>query len=50
MGSCEHLESEKVTQEAILEEDATYSIPGCCGGGCYIIAGIMFCPFCGERI
>lgn len=25
-------------------------INGCCGGGCYVLSGMKFCPFCGEEI
>ena len=27
-----------------------WAINGCCGGGCYTIDHIIFCPFCGEKI
>jgi len=27
--------------------DDTYSLNGCCGGGCYVMTGMRFCPFCG---
>lgn len=23
---------------------------GCCGGGCYVLTNIIFCPFCGKKI
>jgi hypothetical protein len=26
------------------------TINGCCGGGCFVIHGIKFCPFCGKKI
>lgn len=28
-------------------EPANWAIEGCCGG-CYIFAGVQFCPFCGA--
>lgn len=27
-----------------------YAINGCCGGGCYVISGIRYCPFCGDKL
>jgi hypothetical protein len=27
-----------------------YSINGCCGGGCYVVTGVLYCPFCGTRL
>lgn len=47
--SCEHLKSESVNEKADLNEDG-YAIYGCCGGGCYIIYKIKYCPFCGELL
>ena len=31
-------------------EDGTWSINGCCGGGCYVITEVRFCPFCGASV
>jgi len=28
--------------------DGTWAIFGCCGGGCYVVTGMVFCPFCGA--
>ena len=46
---CEHLLDGKVTQNFTLLEDG-YAINGCCGGGCYVIHGIIYCPYCGEKL
>lgn len=46
---CKHLASESVNGSIDLIEDG-YSINGCCGGGCYIIYKIRYCPFCGIRL
>ena len=27
-----------------------WNIAGCCGGGCYVIEDMKFCPFCGVKI
>lgn len=31
-------------------ESGEWHIPGCCGGGCYVVSDIKFCPFCGARL
>lgn len=47
---CKHLQDrDKVTQR-IDKYKGDYAIEGCCGGGCYIIMGIKYCPFCGEKL
>jgi hypothetical protein len=28
--------------------DGTWSINGCCGGGCFVVTAMKFCPFCGS--
>ncbi len=33
-----------------LGEDGTWNVNGCCGGGCYVLIGIQYCPFCGKNI
>lgn len=25
------------------------AIEGCCGGGCFVIYEMKFCPFCGKK-
>lgn len=27
-----------------------WSVNGCCGGGCFVLHDLKFCPFCGERL
>jgi len=27
-----------------------WHVPGCCGGGCYVLSDIKHCPFCGTRL
>ena len=31
-------------------DDGTWVVNGCCGGGCYVVVGMRFCPFCGSRL
>jgi hypothetical protein len=33
-----------------LLDDGTWGINGCCGGGCYVVAEMKFCPFCGAGV
>ena len=36
---------------AQFERDAgTWNINGCCGGGCYVVTEMKFCPFCGSSL
>jgi hypothetical protein len=30
--------------------DQTWSINGCCGGGCWVVTGMQFCPYCGAKL
>lgn len=30
------------------EDGKTWNINGCCGGGCYVVTEMKFCPFCGA--
>jgi len=32
------------------DDNDTWNIYGCCGGGCYVVTGMKFCPFCGARL
>lgn len=32
------------------EEDKTWNVTGCCGGNCYVLTEIKFCPFCGAPL
>lgn len=32
------------------QEDGTWAINGCCGGGCYVVQEMRFCPFCGSSL
>jgi len=27
-----------------------WAVNGCCGGGCYVLPSIAFCPFCGSKL
>jgi hypothetical protein len=30
--------------------DGTWNINGCCGGGCFVVSGMKFCPYCGSAL
>lgn len=32
------------------DEDGGWNVNGCCGGGCYVLTGLRYCPFCGSRL
>ena len=32
------------------DEDKRWHVNGCCGGGCYVLRDIKFCPFCGTKL
>jgi len=35
---------------AITEnDDGTYNVNGCCGPGCHVLFGLIFCPWCCAR-
>ena len=48
---CERFK-EQVEEKQIefYEKDRTWSVNGCCGGGCYVLSNIEFCPFCGKKL
>ena len=29
--------------------DGTWSVNGCCGGGCHVLSNLRYCPWCGTR-
>lgn len=36
-----------------FEKDADtgdWNVYGCCGGGCFVVQGMKFCPFCGAKL
>lgn len=32
------------------DDDGTWNINGCCGGGCFVVTSMKFCPFCGTKL
>ena len=33
-----------------LDSDNSWGINGCCGGGCFVVTGMKYCPFCGAKL
>ena len=31
-------------------DSETWNINGCCGGGCFVVTEMRFCPFCGSKL
>jgi hypothetical protein len=43
----------EMTPSAQFEPDddgETWNINGCCGGGCYVVTDMRFCPYCGTKL
>jgi competence CoiA-like predicted nuclease len=34
----------------VVYHDNNINLNSCCGGGCYAMQGLLYCPFCGKRI
>lgn len=32
------------------DNEKTWNINGCCGGGCFVVTGMRFCPYCGKGL
>ena len=48
-----HLYPSIMTPNAQFEpdiENKTWNINGCCGGGCFVVTEMSFCPFCGLKL
>lgn len=30
--------------------EGDWAIEGCCGGNCYVVVGIKFCPYCATAL
>ena len=48
---CDKFEKHTGTHNVGFEKpDGKWHLNGCCGGGCYVLEDIKFCPFCGKDI
>lgn len=41
---------EETSGEFERDSEGGWNIGGCCGGGCYVVEKMEFCPFCGARL
>jgi hypothetical protein len=32
------------------DDGKTWNINGCCGGGCFVVTDMRFCPYCGTAL
>lgn len=32
------------------EDGKTWNINGCCGGGCFVVTEMIYCPYCGSKL
>lgn len=39
----------KPTAQIMRNAEGTYDVAGCCGGGCNVLDGLRFCPWCGSK-
>lgn len=39
-----------VAQFEPSEKGDGWNIYGCCGGGCYVVTEMKFCPYCGSSL
>jgi len=35
---------------AIVKDQGKWYVNGCCGGGCFVISNMKFCPWCGTKL
>lgn len=46
---CEQFAADVRAEQFERFEDGTWDISGCCGGGCYVVRDMKFCPYCGTK-
>lgn len=37
-------------QIELVDADSAWGILGCCGGGCYVMNNVRYCPYCGTEL
>jgi hypothetical protein len=50
---CEEFKNQTVCDPPQFERDEdgkTWNVNGCCGGGCFVVMGMKFCPYCGTEL
>ena len=46
---CDKFEK-KVRKQQFEFSEGDWGISGCCGGGCYVVKKMKFCPYCGAAL
>lgn len=46
---CQRLK-EALTERVVEEYKGKLATPGCCGGGCFVVDDMDYCPWCGSEI
>lgn len=36
--------------KAQIDHNEGWQVNGCCGGGCYVLNDLKFCPWCGNKL
>jgi hypothetical protein len=49
-GSLYPEEMRPLAQFEPAEDGQTWNIYGCCGGGCFVVTEMRFCPYCGTSL
>lgn len=47
---CDDMRTEIEKGQIEKNNDGSWGVNGCCGGGCYVLYPICFCPFCGKSL
>ena len=42
--------AKEVARKQINHYGKKWNVFGCCGGQCYVLSDIKFCPFCGTKL
>jgi hypothetical protein len=37
-------------QIEFIAKTGKWNVNGCCGGGCYVLTDLEYCPWCGKKI
>ena len=49
-GGFAYPESARPKAQFEQDDDGSWNINGCCGGGCYVVTEMRYCPFCGAAL
>lgn len=49
-GGFNYPEEMRGTQIEFDKKTGKWNVSGCCGGGCYVLTDLVYCPWCGKNI